>query len=405
VRRFLCAVAVVSTVFAGLVGGAGPAGAATSITAPAGNPYVVPHDGAGLPQPFDISVAGFAAGVNVYVEQCDGVSSTAQSWDPTAHCDIVTSPAPVISSAGGAATFDKTDPNHGFQPFKGASPQGLFNCLAPNDPATSNGLVDYKNCQIRISTNNTAVTGDQVFLRLQLPEDPNTPPPTTVEVGMGNVRMLEGASGTRAMAFSVGLSEASATPITLDYKTLPGTATEGSDFVAKAGQLTIAAGATSAQIAVTINGDTVVEPNEKFTLKLQHPSSNAVIRRVGATATIMTDDPPKPGVRMAIGDAAVLEGNAATRSLRITASLSEASTQDVSATYETIAGNATEGSDYTAKTGTVTIAAGKTSAVIQIKVKGDTTTEGNEHFTVKLTNGVHANISRVKGDAIILNDD
>ena len=120
------------------------------------------------------------------------------SWSPTAHCDIVTSPAPVISSAGGTATFDHTDPNHGFTPFKNASPQGLFNCLSPNDVAPSNGLPSYRNCQIRISTNNTAVTGDQIFRTMTLPDDPSDPPPPDLKIGIGNVSVMEGKTGTRA---------------------------------------------------------------------------------------------------------------------------------------------------------------------------------------------------------------
>jgi hypothetical protein len=50
------------------------------------------------------------------------------------------------------------------------SPQGLFNCLSPSAASPANGLPDFKNCQLRVSTNNSAATADQVFLNLQLPE-------------------------------------------------------------------------------------------------------------------------------------------------------------------------------------------------------------------------------------------
>ncbi len=404
-RRFLSAVTLTATACAGLVVGVSSAGAATSITVPAANPYVVPGNVAGVPQAFDVTAAGFAPGANVYIEQCDGVSPTSLNWTPTAHCDLVTSPAAVISTAGGVATFDKADPNHAFLPFKGSSPQGQFNCLSPNDPASNNGLVDSRNCQIRVSTNNTAVTADQVFRTLQLPEDPSNPTPDPVQIGIGNAGVLEGKTGTRAATFAVTLSAAATTPVTMDYKVLEGTAKPGSDYSDKTGQLTIPAGSVSAQIAINIKGDSTVEPSEKFIVKIQHPSSNATIKRNGGTGTIINDDPPKAGIRMGIGDASVIEGKTGNRSLRFTVSLSEKATQSVSAHYATVAGSASATTDFVATSGTVTIAAGKTAATIIVKVRGDATAESNENFLVKLSGGVHASISRVNGGGTILNDD
>jgi hypothetical protein len=152
-----------------LVLGAGAAVAAT-ITAPTGNPFVVPGDASGNPQPFTVSASGFTHDQLVYVEQCDGIPPTAQGWSPTANCDLGSSPAAAIASASGDVTFAAADPNHGFHPFKGASPQGLFNCLSPHDPSPNNGLPDFRNCKIRVSTDNAAITADQAFLTIQLPD-------------------------------------------------------------------------------------------------------------------------------------------------------------------------------------------------------------------------------------------
>ena len=68
------------------------------------------------------------------------------------------------------STFSATDPNQAFRPFKGESPQQLFNCLAPGQAAPNNGLKNYTNCQVRVSSNNTAVTADQAFLTMTLPK-------------------------------------------------------------------------------------------------------------------------------------------------------------------------------------------------------------------------------------------
>ena len=66
-------------------------------------------------------------------------------------------------------------------------------------------------------------------------------------------------------------------------------ASSSSDYVAKSGTVTFAAGTTTATITVTINGDTTVEPNETFLVNLSAPS-NATLARTSATVTILNDD-------------------------------------------------------------------------------------------------------------------
>jgi hypothetical protein len=166
--RKLAKVAVVAGAVLALTATAMPAFAATK-TGPSGTPFVVPADGAGNPRPFNIEASGFAPSTNIFVEQCDGVAPSTPGWDPTINCDLGTSPAPTTSDASGNVTIEATDVNHRFAPFKGESPQGLFNCLAPGQAAPGNGLPNHGNCQVRVSSNNTGPTSDQVFFTLQLP--------------------------------------------------------------------------------------------------------------------------------------------------------------------------------------------------------------------------------------------
>ncbi len=141
---------------------------AGSITAPTGSPYVYTSL-----LPVDVSVSGYTNGQQVYIEQCDGVSPSAPGWSPTTDCDNGTSPSAGIvgsgSNASGTYTFKASDINHAFTPFEGESPSGQFNCLYPGETAPADGLPSYTNCQIRVSSNNGAVTSDQAFLTIQLP--------------------------------------------------------------------------------------------------------------------------------------------------------------------------------------------------------------------------------------------
>jgi hypothetical protein len=402
VRKLLRVATLIGVSLTALVVSVDSAGAAT-ITTPSSNPFVVPKDVDGNPVPFNVTATGFAPTANVFIEQCDGVATTATGWDPTINCDLGSSPAAAIADATGSVTFDIADVNHRFQPFKGPSPQGLFNCLSLNDPSPANGLPDYRTCKLRVSTNNSAATSDQVFLQLVLPDDPDTvvPPPVRMAIAAANV--LEGTSGNRALTFTATLSRPSLLPVTVDYRTLNGTA-GASDFVARTGQVTIPAGVTSAPIAIQVKGDATTEPSETFKVRLSN-ASGAGIRSGVATGTILNDDPPKSGLRVGIGNASVYEGNSGRRNLRFTVSLSAKHTQSVRVTYATVAGTATVATDFIAKTGNVTIGAGKTSALVTIPIVGDTAVEVSETFSVKLTNPLRALIGRANATGNILKDD
>jgi hypothetical protein len=109
-------------------------------------------------------------------------------------------------------------------------------------------------------------------------------------ISVGDVSVTEGNSGTKTLAFPVTLSEAAAAPVTVSFATANGTATGGSDFVTKTGTLTIPAGVTSGTIAVTVNGDTVKEATEQFTLTLSNPTGAATFTDRSAVGTITNDD-------------------------------------------------------------------------------------------------------------------
>ena len=155
-----------------------------------------------------MSASGYVADDQVFIEQCDGVAPTAVGWDPSQNCDLGSSPASAIASASGTVTFLSTDPNHAFKPFKGPSPQGLFNCLSPTQASPNNGLPDFTNCKLRVSTNNSLGTSDQAFLNLQLPNTvgsaPNftgTPPGATV--GQPYTYTFTGVTGSPAPTFTM----------------------------------------------------------------------------------------------------------------------------------------------------------------------------------------------------------
>lgn len=80
------------------------------------------------------------------------------------------------------------------------------------------------------------------------------------------------------------------TTVTVNYKTIAGTANSGSDFTEiTQGQLTFNAGETQKSIQLTLKGDEEVEGDETLEVLLLNPSG-ATLQRAKATITIKNDD-------------------------------------------------------------------------------------------------------------------
>ncbi|MDH5822689.1 putative Ig domain-containing protein [Luteimonas sp. RD2P54] len=222
-------------------------------------------------------------------------------------------------------------------------------------------------------------------------------------LSIDNVTLAEGDAGTKTADFTVSL-DAPAGPggVTFDIATADGTASAGSDYVARSltGQ-TIPAGASTYTFAVQIDGDALNEPDETFFVNVTNVTGATVADAQG-TGTIVNDD-PQPS--LAIDDVSVTEGNAGTVTATFTVALSAASGQTVTVGYATADGTATAGSDYAATSGTLTLTAGQTQGTVSVTVNGDTTPEPDETFSVGLSGATNASIADATGTGTILNDD
>ena len=120
------------------------------------------------------------------------------------------------------------------------------------------------------------------------------------------------------------------------------------------------------------------------------------------SAFLATSDGEDP---VSIVGSSITEGDVGTKPLPFTISLAVPQNQTASVHWQTADGTATAGSDYQAASGDVTFAPGETAKVITVNVIGDFTPEGNEFFTVSLSNPVNAVVSGAPAQGIILNDD
>ncbi len=116
--------------------------------------------------------------------------------------------------------------------------------------------------------------------------------------------------------------------------------------------------------------------------------------------------PPPPSPTIGINDASIIEGRSSSRNITFTVTLSHAASGTVTVAYATANGTASAGSDYQAKSGTLSFAQGTTSRTIAVRVYGDRTKEPNETFSVNLSSPTGgATIADGSGLGTILNDD
>src|SRR5262245_1589440 len=224
------------------------------------------------------------------------------------------------------------------------------------------------------------------------------PPPA---ISIGDVTAVEGDAGTSDATFELTLDRPAQDSVSVDFATAEGTATGSADYTAASGTVSLAPGQTSALITVPVHGDTLDEDDETFTVVLSGAQGGADLARSTGQGTIGDDD-ASPGI--AIGDVSVVEGDAGTSDATFELTLDAPSGRTVSVDFATANGTATAPADYTASSGTLSLAPGQTSAPITVLVHGDTQQQGDETFAVTVTTQ-GAQVDDGTGLATIVEDD
>jgi hypothetical protein len=112
-------------------------------------------------------------------------------------------------------------------------------------------------------------------------------------VRISNMSISEGNSGSKTLTFTVSLSAASDSTVTVRYATEDGSARAGSDYKATSGTLSFAPGTKTKTFSVTIYGDTSKEYDEYFYINLSDLAGNAVMDNSYAEGLIKNDDGKK----------------------------------------------------------------------------------------------------------------
>src|SRR5262245_38760356 len=110
--------------------------------------------------------------------------------------------------------------------------------------------------------------------------------PATLSIAPASISILEGDSVTTTMIFTVTLSQASASPVLVDFATEDGTAlVSDSDYEALTGTLIFDVGQTTKTIEVNVLGDVNGEADETFKVKLSNATDGVTFDTQEAIAT------------------------------------------------------------------------------------------------------------------------
>jgi hypothetical protein len=229
----------------------------------------------------------------------------------------------------------------------------------------------------------------------------STPAPSHV-LSIADAAVAEGDSGTRALTFMVQLSAASPDTVRVDVTSADSTATVADlDYEAVAASLTFAPGSVAESLMVVVTGDTRIEGDEVFAMRLSD-ATGAVLADSIAVGTIMNDDVPL----LSLDDAYVMEGDTGTRELRFRLHLDAAHWQPVTVDLVTADSTATVvGGDYVAVAVQLTLPPGTVADSVAVPVYGDLSVEGHETLLVRLIGLSGAAFADSEAVGTILDDD
>ena len=174
--------------------------------------------------------------------------------------------------------------------------------------------------------------------------------------------------------------------ISVDYSTVDDTATAGEDYQVVSGTLDFADGETSKTIEVQLLNDVVYEGSEIFIVELSNVQGGAVLGATTSAQVVIADNDPIPSAGILQFSGANFRAAEDSAAISVTIVRINGSYGEVSVDYISVDATATAGADYLLANGTLIFADGETSKTIEVPLLDDTSYEGDETFTMELSN-------------------
>ena len=236
--------------------------------------------------------------------------------------------------------------------------------LVPTDDAFAEGAET-----VTVSGSANGLTVDSATLTIT---DDDTP---VWSVSVDPSTIAEADTGSSTVTVSTGgVTFAAAKTVTLDFT--GSTATETSDYTVGSKTLTLDAGSTSVTTTVAAVNDTDEDPNEQ--VKVAATVDGAT---VGSQQTVTITDDDTPAWSVSVDPSTIAEADAGTSTVTVsTGGVTFAAAKTV--TLDFADSTATETSDYTVGSKTLTLDAGSTSVTTTVTAVNDTDEDPNEQVKV-----------------------
>ena len=312
---------------------------------------------------------------DLVLDEADGTAHFAITLDRGSSVPVTVTYRTLDGTATGGSDFVTRTGSVTFNPGETAK---VIDVAILND-ALAEGLEMFRFEITGISGVTGAVIGDGMAdAVIALNDGPTQATPT---VFVDDMVYSEGAT-EGAMTVTFRLSAPSAAQTSVDWYTSSGTASGNWDYDHfNTNTLVFAAGETVKTVRVPILQDSGVEGTEQFYVNLTSPVGLQIAKGF-ATMTLVDDDATSRAPIASVGDVAVNESDGLAH---FAITLDRASTVPVMVSYRTVDGNATGGSDFVARTGSITFNPGETVKTVDIAILNDATGEVAETFTLKLT--------------------
>jgi subtilisin-like proprotein convertase family protein/MFS family permease len=165
-------------------------------------------------------------------------------------------------------------PEEAMGAFIGENPNGIWTLTVSDDTSYDGGTLN------------------RWSLDLDTAQPCSVPPALLID----DAAKAEGDADSSTADLAVNLSAPWSRPVTVDYETSDGSASQPDDYALGSGTLTFAPGETSKTISVEVKGDTIDEPDETVAVDLSAPSG-ATIAHGHAQLTVTDDDAPPVEIR------------------------------------------------------------------------------------------------------------
>src|SRR5262245_8719553 len=171
-------------------------------------------------------------------------------------------------------------------------------------------------------------------------------------------------------------------PVSVNYFTTDGTATNGVDYIGATNTLIFAAGEKARTFTIPILNDGIKESLKMFRVTLTNPTNQVLGVQKSATVRILDND---PGVQFQPTNQYWIAGNEGALTLTV-ARGNDSDLAPFTVDFATSDQGATSGSDYVGTNGTLTFGQGEMAKALSVPILYDDVAEADERFKVTLSN-------------------